>query len=79
MKVLENCNAVVAASLEQTTWLRKNLQVRIVQSDTTSTQISMDSPNETDRISNSDNATPNFDGSFIHVNFTNIDIIFSYR
>ena len=33
MRVLENCNTIVASSLEQTTWLRKNLQVRVAQPD----------------------------------------------
>ncbi|CAF0867652.1 unnamed protein product [Adineta ricciae] len=36
MKVLDNCNTIVASSLEQTTWLRKNLQVRVAQPDTQS-------------------------------------------
>lgn len=31
MKVLENCNTIVASSLEQTTWLRKTFQVRVAQ------------------------------------------------
>jgi len=33
MKVLENCNTIVASSLEQTTWLRKTFQVRVTQPD----------------------------------------------
>ncbi|CAM4958947.1 unnamed protein product [Rotaria socialis] len=33
MRVLDNCNTIVASSLEQTTWLRKNLQVRVAQPD----------------------------------------------
>jgi hypothetical protein len=33
MRVLDNCNTIVASSLEQTTWLRKNLQVRVTQPD----------------------------------------------
>ena len=33
MKVLENCNAIVASSLEQTKWLRKNLHVRVSRSE----------------------------------------------
>jgi hypothetical protein len=59
MKVFENCNTIVASSLEQTTWLRKNLQVRLTQSDSdTTTQITIDASNETD----SDNPTPDLDG-----------------
>lgn len=38
MRVLENCNTIVASSLEQTTWLRKNLQVRVAQLDPQSTK-----------------------------------------
>jgi hypothetical protein len=38
MRVLDNCNTIVASSLEQTTWLRKNLQVRVAQPDTQSTK-----------------------------------------
>ncbi|CAF1040873.1 unnamed protein product [Didymodactylos carnosus] len=35
MRVLDNCNIIVASSLQQTTWLRKNLQVRLANSDGT--------------------------------------------
>jgi hypothetical protein len=38
MRVLDNCNTIVASSLEQTTWLRKNLQVRVAQPDVQSTK-----------------------------------------
>lgn len=38
MRVLDNCNTIVASSLEQTTWLRKNLQVRVAQPDAQSTK-----------------------------------------
>ena len=38
MRVLDNCNTIVASSLEQTTWLRKNLQVRVAQPDIQSTK-----------------------------------------
>lgn len=38
MRVLDNCNTIVASSLEQTTWLRKNLQVRVAHPDTQSTK-----------------------------------------
>jgi hypothetical protein len=38
MRVLDNCNTIVASSLEQTTWLRKNLQVRVAQPDNQSTK-----------------------------------------
>jgi len=40
MRVLDNCNTIVASSLEQTTWLRKNLQVRVAQPDSQSTKSS---------------------------------------
>ncbi|CAF3354247.1 unnamed protein product [Rotaria sp. Silwood1] len=40
MRVLDNCNTIVASSLEQTTWLRKNLQVRVAQPDNQSTKSS---------------------------------------
>jgi hypothetical protein len=33
MRVLDNSNTIVASSLEQTTWLRKNLQVRVPHTD----------------------------------------------
>ena len=60
MKLLENCNTIVASSLEQTKWLRKNLQVRSVPSDLTS--INGDSTNENLLI---DDSTPiNNDGNF---------------
>lgn len=70
MRVLDNCNTIVASSLEQTTWLRKNLQVRVAQPDaqsmksgtithqTTSTGIG--SANETSSIPGDDPA--DFDG-----------------
>jgi hypothetical protein len=38
MRVLDNCNTIVASSLEQTTWLRKNLQVRVAHPDAQSTK-----------------------------------------
>ena len=71
MRVLENCNTIVASSLEQTTWLRKNLQVRVAQLDaqtirsgtTNSTgQISpaIGSSNETGNVPGDD--TADFDG-----------------
>lgn len=74
MRVLDNCNTIVASSLEQTTWLRKNLQVRVAQPDaqsmksgtvsnqTTSTTIG--SSNEASSIHGDDPA--DFDGSYIH-------------
>ena len=36
MRVLDHCNTIVASSLEQTTWLRKNLQVRVPHTETQS-------------------------------------------
>ncbi|CAF1093610.1 unnamed protein product [Adineta ricciae] len=38
MKVLEYCNTTVASSLKQTAWLRKNLQVRVTQSELDNTK-----------------------------------------
>lgn len=70
MRVLDNCNTIVASSLEQTTWLRKNLQVRVAQTDTPSTKtgstgnqptpIGIGSSNETGNLPNDDSA--DFDG-----------------
>ncbi len=70
MRVLDNCNTIVASSLEQTTWLRKNLQVRVAQPDVQSTKsgattnqtapIGSGSSNETGNISGVDPA--DFDG-----------------
>jgi hypothetical protein len=70
MRVLDNCNTIVASSLEQTTWLRKNLQVRVAQPDTQSTKsgstanqtatIGTGSSNETGNIPGDDAA--DFDG-----------------
>ncbi|UJR10286.1 hypothetical protein I4U23_014493 [Adineta vaga] len=48
MKVLEQCNTIVASSLKQTTWLRKNLQVRRDQADSETVN---DSSSETDNES----------------------------
>ena len=62
MKVFENCNTIVASSLEQTTWLRKNLHVRVTQSDSeTTTQTTIDASNEIDN----DNPILDFDGSYL--------------
>jgi hypothetical protein len=64
MKVLENCNTIVASSLEQTNWLRKNLQVRLTQPDQQESTI-IDSSNEIDHVSDLENNTPDSDGSSI--------------
>jgi hypothetical protein len=61
MKVLETCNTIVASSLEQTKWLRKNLQVRLTQSDLETAPTITDSPNETDRVSDDDTSAIDFD------------------
>jgi hypothetical protein len=63
MKVLENCNTIVASSLEQTTWLRKNLQVRLAQPDLEPTT---DSSPETDHVSDFENNAFDFDGLFTY-------------
>ena len=47
MRVLEYCNTIVASSLEQTKWLRKNLHVRLAQHDLETTT---DSSNEIDSV-----------------------------
>ncbi len=70
MRVLDNCNTIVASSLEQTTWLRKNLQVRVAQPDIQSTKsgstgnptppMGTGSSNETGNIPGDDPA--DFDG-----------------
>ena len=68
MRVLDNCNTIVASSLEQTTWLRKNLQVRVAQPDAQSNKSSatanqttpIGSSNETGNILADDSA--DFDG-----------------
>ncbi len=70
MRVLDNCNTIVASSLEQTTWLRKNLQVRVAQPDSQSikssstgnqtTPIGIGSSNESGHIPGDDPA--DFDG-----------------
>lgn len=70
MRVLDNCNTIVASSLEQTTWLRKNLQVRVAQPDNQSnkssstanqtTTIGIGSANETGNLPGDDPA--DFDG-----------------
>jgi hypothetical protein len=67
MRVLENCNTIVASSLEQTNWLRKNLQVRLAQPDL---ETPIDSSNETDQVSDIENNSLDFDGLFIYsINF----------
>ncbi len=63
MKVLENCNTIVASSLEQTNWLRKNLQVRLAQPDL---ETPIDSSNEIDQVSDIENNSLDFDGLFIY-------------
>jgi hypothetical protein len=61
MRVLENCNIIVASSLKQTTWLRKNLHVRFVQSEAETIPINIDSSNETGDEGEGDN-TADSDG-----------------
>ena len=68
MKVLENCNTIVAASLQQTKWSRKNLQVRRAEPDPDTTQTTVGSFNETDRTLSSDNTVVDFDGQYIQIN-----------
>jgi hypothetical protein len=59
MKVLEHCNTIVASSLEQTNWLRKNFQVRLVQPDLETTT---GSSNEIDHVPDTKNNALDFDG-----------------
>ena len=62
MKVLEYCNTTVASSLKQTTWLRKNLQVRVTQSELDNTkQAISESFSETD----SEGPVLDLDGSLL--------------
>jgi hypothetical protein len=61
MKALENCNTIVASSLEQTNWLRKYLQVRLAQTDQESTI--PESSNELDPVPKLENTSPDFDSS----------------
>lgn len=71
MRVLDSCNTIVASSLEQTTWLRKSLQVRVAQPDNQSTKsgstgnqlsaLGTVSSHETGNISVDD--TADFDGT----------------
>ncbi|CAF2541147.1 unnamed protein product [Rotaria sp. Silwood2] len=70
MKVLENCNTIVASSLEQTNWLRKNLQVRIAQFEPGTQQITLDSSNEIDRSLTSENNSLDFDDNSQSMNFS---------
>ncbi len=75
MRVLDNCNTIVASSLEQTTWLRKNLQVRVAQPDIQSTKtgstgnqptpVGSGSSHETGVIPSDD--TADFDGEFYFI------------
>ncbi len=65
MKALEHCNTIVASSLEQTRWLRRNLHVRLAQTDLESTSI--DSSNEIDHSPELENNTLDFDGLYIFV------------
>ena len=65
MKVLETCNTIVASSLQQTTWLRKNLQVRFSQADLEIPQTITDSSNETERIPEDDTTTKDFDSLYM--------------
>ncbi|CAF4343884.1 unnamed protein product, partial [Adineta steineri] len=67
MKVLENCNTIVASSLEQSKWLRKNLHVRVAQSDSEPIKLPIiDSSNEIDN----NNLTLDFDDPLQSTNFS---------
>ncbi|CAF4329023.1 unnamed protein product, partial [Rotaria sp. Silwood2] len=59
MRVLDNCNTIVASSLEQTTWLRKNLQVRVAQPDIQSSKSSSTGNQTTSTGSGSSHETGN--------------------
>lgn len=60
MKVLENCNTIVASSLEQTTWLRKNYQVRLTPAEF---DINIDLPSsESDQTPEIENKSLDVDG-----------------
>lgn len=59
MKVLENCNTIVASSLEQTTWLRRNYQVRRAQPDL---EMTPDSLNEFEPSPDVENSPLDFNG-----------------
>ncbi len=72
MKVLENCNTIVASSLEQTNWLRKNLQVRVAQPDL---ELITDSSNELNHIPDIENNSLDFDGLCIYIYSINLKII----
>lgn len=73
MRVLDSCNTIVASSLEQTTWLRKNLQVRVAQPDAQSMKsgsvsnplapVGINSSNETSHLPTDDAA--DFDGKLL--------------
>ena len=73
MRVLDSCNTIVASSLEQTTWLRKNLQVRVAQPDAQSMKsgsvsnplapVGTNSSNETSHLPTDDSA--DFDGKLL--------------
>ncbi len=65
MKVLETCNTIVASSLQQTTWLRKNLQVRLSLPDLEIPQTIIDSSNEMERIPEDDTTTTDYDSLYI--------------
>ncbi|CAF0958288.1 unnamed protein product [Adineta steineri] len=62
MRVLDNCNTIVASSLEQTTWLRKNLQVRVAQPDNQSTKSGSTSNQTTPLGTNSSNGPETIPG-----------------
>ncbi|CAF0944762.1 unnamed protein product [Adineta steineri] len=62
MRVLDNCNTIVASSLEQTTWLRKNLQVRVAQPDIQSTKSGSTSNQTTPIGTNSSNGPETIPG-----------------
>jgi hypothetical protein len=62
MKVLDNGTTIVGSSLEQTNWLRKNLQVRMTQTDPGTQPVPLDSSYEIDRTPSIENSLLDFDG-----------------
>ncbi|CAF4595518.1 unnamed protein product [Rotaria socialis] len=61
MKVLDNCTTIVGLSLEQTNWLRKNLQVRMTQTDPGTQPTTIDSSYEIDRTPSIEKSLLDFD------------------
>ena len=65
MNALQICNTIVASALEQTTWLRKNFQIRLAQPDLENPLTTPDSSAETDRIPEDETTAIDFDSSYI--------------